>query len=952
MDLEGDLGIDSIKRVEILAAVQDKAPGMPDVDAAVMSTLTTLGQIVDYMQGLLGGSAPAASAPTASPAAPALDLHAVMFDVVADKTGYPAEMLELTMDLEGDLGIDSIKRVEILAAVQDKAPGMPDVDAAVMSTLTTLGQIVDYMQGLLGGDDNPTPPSGPATPPTTDASSQESPAPGPVSSPSTVLADHPELGRYALHMVHTPPLGFAQSGLHGASEVLITGDGGDLAEVLATTLQERGITARATDVIPPEATAVVFLGGLREVAGADEAIATQREAYGIARTLAPGMTARGGLLITVQDTGGAFGTTDFPADRAWIGGLPALLKTASQEWPDASLKAIDIARGGQDNQRIAQLLADELLLGGGDLEVALPLSGERLCPRSVPVPVVRGAQTIQPGEVVVVSGGARGVTAACVIQWAAECQGRFLLLGRSALADEPACCAGITDDAGLKRALLGLAKASGTKLSPSELAAQVRAVLSSREIRATLDAVAATGAEARYRAVDVTRPEAVAGVLTETRNDWGPIRALVHGAGVLADRLIADQTDEQFDRVFNTKIEGLRTLFTCLNEDPLRLICMFSSVSARCGNNGQSTYAMANEILNKVAWAESARRGEDVLVKSLGWGPWEGGMVGPELKAHFATLGVPMIPLHIGAQMLADELSGAHPDQIELVLGGEPRPEALLVVGSKGRVAQLEVLVNQSSHPYLSGHSVEGEVVVPVVLVLEWFSRMARSFRPDLTLQSINELKVLKGILVEDFAGNGERFVLSCSQKSNGQGALLEVALHSPDGSPRYSALAQMVEGDRKNLVSNRGEGDLALSDWGGAPIYGDVLFHTDLFQVIRDIGGVSDSGISGTLSGVEQAEWTWESWNTDVAALDGGLQMLLLWAREQLGGAALPMGINQTIVHSATPPNGPVRCVARCRPDGANRGVADVIFENEEGQPFTEFRGVELVLRPASNKN
>lgn len=820
-----------------------------------------------------------------------------------------------------------------------------------MSTLTTLGQIVDYMQGLLGGDDKgPPPPSGPANPTATGSTSKEAPAP--ASSPATVLSDHPELGRYALQMVQTPALGFAQSGLHGANEVLITSDGGDLAEVLATTLRKRGVAARATDAIDAEATAVVFLGGLRNVAGANDAIATQREAYGLARTLAPGMTERGGLFITVQDTGGAFATTDFPADRAWTGGLPALLKTASQEWPNASLKAIDIPRGDRDNQVLAEALADEMLLGGGDLEVGLPLTGERLCPRSVAVPVVRGAQTIQPGEVVVVSGGARGVTAACVIQWAAECQGRFLLLGRSALADEPACCVGITDDAGLKRALLAVSKTSATKLSPAELAGQVRAVLSGREIRATLAAVAATGAEARYRAVDVTQALAVDKVLTETRNDWGPVRGLVHGAGVLADRVIADQTDAQFDRVFNTKVEGLRTLLTCLNEDPLRLLCMFSSVSARCGNNGQSTYAMANEILNKVAWAEAARRGGDVLVKSLGWGPWEGGMVGPELKDHFAALGVPMIPLHIGAQMLADELSGAHTDQVELVLGGEPRPEALLVVGSEGRVTQLEVLVNQSSHPYLTGHSVEGEVVVPVVLVLEWFSRVARSFRPDLTLHSIDELKVLKGILVEDFAGSGERFVLSCTQKSNGQGALLEVALHSPDGTPRYSALAQMVEGDQPALVTKRPESDLGLSDWGGAPIYGDVLFHTDLFQVIRDIGGVSDSGISGTLSGVEQAEWTWESWNTDVAALDGGLQMLLLWAREQLGGAALPMGINQTIVHRTTPPNGPVRCVARCRPDGTNRGVADVIFEDEEGQPFTEFRGVELILRPTPNKS
>ena len=81
------------------------------------------------------------------------------------------------------------------------------------------------------------------------------------------------------------------------------------------------------------------------------------------------------------------------------------------------------------------------------------------------------------------------------------------------------------------------------------------------------------------------------------------MKIAILGAGVLADRLIVDQTDEQFDRVFNTKIEGLRSLLANLSDDPLQVICMFSSVSARCGNNGQSTYAMANEILNKVAWA-------------------------------------------------------------------------------------------------------------------------------------------------------------------------------------------------------------------------------------------------------------------------------------------------------------------------------------------------------------
>ena len=85
-------------------------------------------------------SVPVAVAKTPEPAA-SIDLNALMLDVVAAKTGYPAEMLTLDMNLESDLGIDSIKRVEILAAVQERAPGMPEVDAAEMSRRETLGEI-------------------------------------------------------------------------------------------------------------------------------------------------------------------------------------------------------------------------------------------------------------------------------------------------------------------------------------------------------------------------------------------------------------------------------------------------------------------------------------------------------------------------------------------------------------------------------------------------------------------------------------------------------------------------------------------------------------------------------------------------------------------------------------------------------------------------------------------
>ncbi|GBL19804.1 hypothetical protein EMGBS3_15100 [Anaerolineaceae bacterium] len=159
MLLEADLGIDSIKRVEILSAVQKQLPGLPPVDAKVMGGLQTLAAISEYLVQALGAlpapaPAPAANGAHAAPPAGGLSAAAVMpivLQTVADKTGYPLEMLEPAMLLEADLGIDSIKRVEILSAVQKQLPGLPPVDAKVMGGLQTLQAISDYLAQQLNG---------------------------------------------------------------------------------------------------------------------------------------------------------------------------------------------------------------------------------------------------------------------------------------------------------------------------------------------------------------------------------------------------------------------------------------------------------------------------------------------------------------------------------------------------------------------------------------------------------------------------------------------------------------------------------------------------------------------------------------------------------------------------------------------------------------------------------
>ena len=145
MSLDADLGIDSIKRVEILSALQEQLPDLPSVEPQQLSALQTLRQIVDTLGTAVAQSTPAPAAPSGAPAQADIDVAAELLRIVADKTGYPADMLELDMSLDADLGIDSIKRVEILSALQEQLPDLPSVEPQQLSALQTLRQIVDTL---------------------------------------------------------------------------------------------------------------------------------------------------------------------------------------------------------------------------------------------------------------------------------------------------------------------------------------------------------------------------------------------------------------------------------------------------------------------------------------------------------------------------------------------------------------------------------------------------------------------------------------------------------------------------------------------------------------------------------------------------------------------------------------------------------------------------------------
>jgi hypothetical protein len=367
---------------------------------------------------------------------------------------------------------------------------------------------------------------------------------------------------------------------------------------------------------------------------------------------------------------------------------------------------------------------------------------------------------------------------------------------------------------------------------------------------------------------------------------------------------------------------------------------LFSSVAARSGNVGQSDYAMANEVLNKIALAEQARRGPSCVVRALGWGPWEAGMVTPGLKAMFEARGIALIPLAGGAQAFVSDMLDGELGGSEIVIGGGvlaggPQhplsPEGVLV----------EVVAHASLQPYLHDHRIQGKVVLPVVQVLEWFVRMAEGCRPGQRVQRMLDLKVLRGVPLDGFDQSGDAFFVRCAPVE-GKDTRLALTLIDGKGQARYSASVEMGQDapDAAPFASVKIEGG-AMDQ---AACYADgALFHGPAFQVLDSLESSQKSGATAPLHGLLSAGWDQDAWATDPAALDGCLQVALLWGLEQTKLQTLPLKVGELVRYRSGALADGLRCVLSAVESNSKRTVCDIRLTDATGAPVADLRRVEM---------
>ncbi|WP_406005596.1 SDR family oxidoreductase [Streptomyces sp. NBC_00637] len=602
------------------------------------------------------------------------DVQQVVLEIISERTGYPVDMIEPDLDLEADLSIDSIKRAEIAGELARRLgagagadlASMDDDELEELAKARTAAAVTAWLTARLGSPAAPAaaaePAAAAAAEPGTAAKATEPGTPEQVT--REVTGEPPR--RHVLRPVLLDTGAGTHPGADAAPSATLSGTRwallGEAPEVAAR-LESHGAETvmRARDHVLTEADGpvdgVLYLGALD---GADDSPVLP-DAFPV---LKAALARDPRWLLALR----ADGTTPDPRTA----GLRGLFRTVAREYPELVARVVDLSDGSPSavaDAVVAEAVAPDRTPvvwrtaagrhGFELVEAPLGALGSTGAGPAGDGAAEAAALGLDRDSVVLLAGGARGITAqfAAALAGAARC--RLELLGRTPAPDGPedADTAAARTPAALRAAL-----AARGGMKPAEINRATELLLAQREITATLAELTALGGRARYRSVDFREPGAVLQAVKEIHAEHGRLDGVVHAAGVIDDRLVAEKTAESFQRVYGTKATGADALLTALEELPAApaFTVLFGSLSAVLGNRGQVDYAAANDALETLGAAFAARTGHRAL--TVHWGPWapsagHAGMVGVELAREYARRGIRLIDPEEGTAALLRELA-------------------------------------------------------------------------------------------------------------------------------------------------------------------------------------------------------------------------------------------------------------------------------------------------------
>ena len=785
LDLEADLGIDSVKRVEVVGHVGEVL-GV-DVKELDFSQALSVSDIAEVLVGsqnveVVDAQGEVFEAPGSGVVEETRDGAGVDKDAVctalreafAERTGYPLELIEADLDLEADLGIDSVKRVEVVGHVGEVL-GV-DVKELDFSQALSVSDIAEVLVGSQNVE-------------VVDAQRTEAGA-------SDAQLDSVTIGyedessrtahRYVPQSVRIKSLGAERTILPGDA-ILITAADQSVNDAVRKVLEELSLTVIEIPGDASEATikrltssdrlrrvsTVVDLSVLRPHADIlskgdawwQDVEGQYTTVFSVAQATYETLQSYGehASWIAVTSSGGMSGM-DLRTVGDPIGGLTAgFVKTLALELRQMHTRIVDF--DVVEPSSLAGALRTELTHEAENEEIEIGyIEGDRYTVRVLPVPVSSSdravRQSLSTDSCVVMSGGSRGIVRECALALAEQRNIPVVLLGRSDPDDpemKPWLAYSDEDWANARAEVMRQGRTRRPEASVADLSDEYRKITYTRQLVTNLADIDSRTDKIHYLVCDVSDPDQVDKAMAQVRSRFGKISAIVHGAGLESFGAIPRKSLKKTAKAIAVKARGFQNLLRSTAEDDLSAFISFGSISGRFGMDGQSDYTAGASLLAQMAHIMSRSQSQNprtIPFITMEWTAWDevGMATNPEVVSVQANeRGMTYMSVADGVRHFVDEieLGTANPEVLYFGELGKNRPAAQVPELTKSGTQLSELMdnsgmiINRSSFPmvdyaettesglqttrvlwterdrYLPDHLVKGTATFPGVLHFE-----------------------------------------------------------------------------------------------------------------------------------------------------------------------------------------------------------------------------------------
>jgi enediyne polyketide synthase len=804
----------------------------------------------------------------------ATNLEARLFEMIESRTGFPASSLHSKLRLLDDLNLDSIKAGALLADMAREA-GRPSAPPGLANA--SLGEILAAFAAAK-----------------TDAPRARTEAPGWVADFIVSWAPEPTASA-------TAPEALTIVGEGPLATLLASAVPG--SRVLADTLAGLTVAPKNLLVLMPEGPVDLP----RDVARL-ACLATVGERFAASNL---------SRVTFVQRSDGRFGQRDPQAEHT---GVRSFAASFAQEHPELCVRALDVHPALAAEGAVAAVLAELGATASG--AAGVDEVGVRSVPslrRIDPFDALAKAPALRAGGTALVTGGGKGITAACALTLAEHTGCRLVLVGSSAPGPE---------------------------------------------VQQTLARMASANVQAVYRRCDVTDAQAVRQLVDTVAAELGPITAVLHGAGLNLPRQALKVGTDQALAEIGPKLWGCEHLLTALADRPPELVAALTSVIGVLGMPGNAWYAFSNERVD-LALRRFASRHPATRVMAFAYSVWDEVGMGVRLGSveGLGKRGIGAIPVEEGVSHFRRWLQHVPPDSQVVItsrMGALLQPK--VATGRfAGRVVAhapgVEHVVRLRLHPdqdtYVRDHDYRGSLLFPTVMGLEAMAQAALQClgRDTLGDVQIEDIVLERPIVVHPVHGEEIELRASCAERAQaGEPLRVDVAIHTAAtgfGSAHFKARFVLSAID---LVEPPPQVEGALDLDPQTDLYGGLLFQGPVFQRLRRVLQLNEKEVvfetEHRAQTLEAPEGFSESARAHLVAGDPYHRDTLLQAAQLVVSpdVALPVRIGRIeLRRSSSGATGP--CLARARFLGREGDTlfAEVTAWDASGQLIERITGYAL---------